>query len=314
MGSQGRFIAETIGEVYVLRTFLCIRHPDRGGAVLTIHHIIPKTNYTVVPNEIKYNERLSVLARHVLEDLIGRPPGWQSNADRMWQQARKARGDRAEGRRAWREAWNDLEKAGYLVRRRVRVGSAWEMHVDVYSTPQTPEPGNPADSAGGREENPADPAPPPALGGTGFGPSETGTSLVSTETPSTESSSADAGSPLRADRESSSVLTDGSTASSGRHFEIHSTEDATETSSETDTSTDPPATVTYKHVKGRAKHRPWDEIVRRIKEEDWDEWDLIQYFEEIGTYLGQGQENMVSSMFHAGSHPKAILNAVEAGC
>lgn len=77
-------------------------------------------------------------ARGVLVDILSRPDGWQTNADAMVEQAHRLRPDHAEGRRAMRAAYAELEAAGYLVRTRVRgKNGTMATETDVYDTPQT---------------------------------------------------------------------------------------------------------------------------------------------------------------------------------
>ncbi|MDT0302878.1 hypothetical protein [Streptomonospora wellingtoniae] len=93
-------------------------------------------HFSIFANQAIRDGRLSGLARSVLFELLSRPPGWQSNADRMWRQARKDRGDRAEGRRAFRAAFAELEEFGYLVRDLDRSGNRVETVMHLYHIPQ----------------------------------------------------------------------------------------------------------------------------------------------------------------------------------
>jgi hypothetical protein len=129
--------------------------------VLRIHKSALERDFTMLPNGAIRDQRLSALARCVLADLLSRPVDWQTNADRMWAEARRHRGDRAEGRRAFREAWTELEEYGYMRRAKRREGSKWITIIDVYDTPQ-------------------------AFGGTGSGTSEVGTSESGTSLRSNE--------------------------------------------------------------------------------------------------------------------------------
>lgn len=124
-----------------------------------------ESHFTVLPNALLRDRRLGGLAHHVLTDLLSRPDGWQTNADQMWQEARQARGNRAEGRRAFRQAFAELEEFGYLVRRRVREGSKWITVMEVYDVPRV----------GGTDSGTSE-----------IGTSETGTSLRSTDDGSTD--------------------------------------------------------------------------------------------------------------------------------
>jgi hypothetical protein len=61
------------------------------------------------------------MARGILGEILSRPDGWQTTADRMMEEARLSRGDkRGEGRRAYRAAFAELEAAGYMHRVKTR--------------------------------------------------------------------------------------------------------------------------------------------------------------------------------------------------
>ncbi|MEU0493459.1 hypothetical protein ABZ249_29895 [Nocardiopsis sp. NPDC006139] len=95
-----------------------------------------EAHFTILANEAIRDGRLSGLARSVLMELISRPPGWQTNADQMWRQARKDRGDRAEGRRAFRAAFAELEEFGYLTRELKHNGKRVETVMHLFHLPQ----------------------------------------------------------------------------------------------------------------------------------------------------------------------------------
>lgn len=75
-----------------------------------------RKGFSQPPNEMVFDERLSMLARMVLVEIIARPPGWQTNAQQMWEKAYRNRGARAEGKRAYRTAFAELEEYGYMTR------------------------------------------------------------------------------------------------------------------------------------------------------------------------------------------------------
>jgi hypothetical protein len=84
---------------------------------LIIHRSKPTGNFTILPNELLRDDRLSYCARAVLAELLSRPEGWETNADALSERARRHRdGSRGEGRRAMRAAFAELEEAGYMVR------------------------------------------------------------------------------------------------------------------------------------------------------------------------------------------------------
>lgn len=85
--------------------------------MLIIHRSKPTGNFTILPNELLRDDRLSYCARAVLAELLSRPDGWETNADALSERARRHRdGSRGEGRRAMRAAFAELEEAGYMVR------------------------------------------------------------------------------------------------------------------------------------------------------------------------------------------------------
>jgi hypothetical protein len=95
--------------------------PDWGNSVLIVRRSKPMSNFLIIPNGALFDERLGYVARGVLHELLGRPPGWQTNAEKMAEAAQRQRGPRGESKRAIRLAFAELESAGYMVRRRTRV-------------------------------------------------------------------------------------------------------------------------------------------------------------------------------------------------
>jgi hypothetical protein len=75
-----------------------------------------RKGFSQPPNELVFDERLGVISRMVLVEILARPPGWQTNAQMMWENAYRHRGKRAESKRAFRIAFAELEEYGYLVR------------------------------------------------------------------------------------------------------------------------------------------------------------------------------------------------------
>jgi hypothetical protein len=67
--------------------------------------------YTVLDNKVIYDTRLSWRALGLLAYLLSKPDGWETDAQRL-------AALRKEGRDAVRSALNEIEAAGYLVRRR----------------------------------------------------------------------------------------------------------------------------------------------------------------------------------------------------
>jgi hypothetical protein len=97
------------------------------------------TDFLILANATVRDERLSYTARGVLAELLSRADGWETTADRMSQQARRARGSaRGEGRRAIRAAWAELEAAGYLHRFRAQdEAGRWTTTTVVTDVPHT---------------------------------------------------------------------------------------------------------------------------------------------------------------------------------
>ncbi|MGX1254139.1 hypothetical protein RKD48_006650 [Streptomyces ambofaciens] len=87
--------------------------------MLKIRRSRPVDNFTILPNALLRDDRLTYCARGVLAELLSRPSGWETNADALSDRARRHRGDVVgEGRRGLRSAFSELEAAGYIVRRR----------------------------------------------------------------------------------------------------------------------------------------------------------------------------------------------------
>ncbi|MFI7890921.1 hypothetical protein ACIFUY_06610 [Streptomyces sp. CACIS-1.16CA] len=140
--------------------------------MLKIRRSKPTANFTILPNELLRDDRLSYCARGVLGELLSRPSGWETNADALSERARRHRGDVVgEGRRGLRAAFAELEAAGYVVRRTEKGQKGRFVTVlEVFDVPQD------RGTAGGTSVNGT------SVGGT----SVTGTSSVSTDGRSTE--------------------------------------------------------------------------------------------------------------------------------
>ena len=89
--------------------------------MLIVERSKPKKNFTQLPNELVYDERLGALARLVLIQILAHRPGWQTNAAKMWETADRHRGARAESRRAFRRAFAELEEFGYMTRTKTKI-------------------------------------------------------------------------------------------------------------------------------------------------------------------------------------------------
>ncbi len=106
-------------------------------------------DFVQVPNGTCRDHRLSYMARGILAELLSRPDGWETTADELWRGAIEARGEDAEGRRAFRAAFAELKAAGYMESSRERLdGGRVSTVLTVYDLPQisgvppsgTPEP------------------------------------------------------------------------------------------------------------------------------------------------------------------------------
>lgn len=174
--------------------------------MLKVHQMRHEAHFTILANEAIRDGRLSGLARSVLMELISRPPGWQTNADQMWRQARKDRGDRAEGRRAFRAAFAELEEFGYLHRKPERINNRIETVLHLFHLPQegfekgsSNPSGNGSDNGvtgqGDEEDSPeGSDAESDDSWGTGSGTSQSGTSQSGTSQTGTSLRSTDHGS------------------------------------------------------------------------------------------------------------------------
>jgi hypothetical protein len=79
-------------------------------------------DFVQIPNRTVRDDQLSYMTRGILADLLSRPDGWEATADDLWRAARRARGDKAESRRAFRTSFAQLKEAGYLVSIRENLG------------------------------------------------------------------------------------------------------------------------------------------------------------------------------------------------
>jgi len=103
---------------------------------MEIHRLDWAAEYVKIPNALAQDSRVSYRARMVLVELLSRPPGWQTTADALWKKGQRERPGHAEGQEAVRKAMNELEKWGYVVRRRIRNERGhFSTVVHVYDTP-----------------------------------------------------------------------------------------------------------------------------------------------------------------------------------
>lgn len=153
---------------------------------MRIHHSHPAARFTIIPNATLQDQRLSTTARGVLVDILSRPPGWQTNADKMVEQAHRERPEHAEGRRVMRSAYAELEALGYLVRSKVRQPDGTiRTEFDVYDVPHDASRGTGSGTSVATSDDAHSPS---SHRGTAYRPSVGGTSL---ERPSTENENKD---------------------------------------------------------------------------------------------------------------------------
>lgn len=87
-------------------------------------------NYTVLPNRVLRDNRLSWKARGLLAYLLSMPDNWRTNSAQL-------AGVGRDGREAVRTGLAELEAAGYLARRRNQDSAGhWSTVTYVYDTPQ----------------------------------------------------------------------------------------------------------------------------------------------------------------------------------
>jgi hypothetical protein len=101
-----------------------------------IHRSKPTSRYTIVPNALLQDQRLTFTARGILSDILSRSDGWSTSADAQWELARRVRPDVAEGRRIVRAAFGEAKALGYIVESRERQDDGtFATVLHVYDTP-----------------------------------------------------------------------------------------------------------------------------------------------------------------------------------
>lgn len=111
---------------------------------MQIHRIRPTRGFTVLPNAILQDRRLSYTARGLLADLLSRPDGWSEDGRRMADSS-------PQGRIAVTKALRELTAFGYYrVIKTRRADGTFVSEAHVYDTPQgamptpsVPGPGRP---------------------------------------------------------------------------------------------------------------------------------------------------------------------------
>ncbi|WP_053619601.1 hypothetical protein [Nocardiopsis sp. NRRL B-16309] len=94
-------------------------------------------HFTIFPNALIRDPRLSWAARGVLMELLSRPDDWKTTADELARTAKRERNKRGEGREAVRALFGEIEAAGYIVRVKAqRDDGSWTTELYVYDVPQ----------------------------------------------------------------------------------------------------------------------------------------------------------------------------------
>jgi len=89
----------------------------------------PETNWTVIRNEVINDDRLSFKATGVLVYILSKPDHWQTSTAHLATVKK-------EGLDAIRTAMTELERAGYVKRRRYQdTLGRWKYDIDVYDNP-----------------------------------------------------------------------------------------------------------------------------------------------------------------------------------
>lgn len=101
----------------------------------------PKSNFTIIPNEVLNDARLSFKATGVLVYILSKPDGWRTLTTQL-ATAKK------ENEHAIRTAMQELEEAGYVHRWRYKDAKGrWKYETHVYDTPRQVV-DNPVDNMG----------------------------------------------------------------------------------------------------------------------------------------------------------------------
>lgn len=125
----------------------CSDVPRLGGPAVIKRGPDPQGHFQILPHATSRDRRLSFRARGLLALMLSYPVDWEFNRDWL------ARQSDQEGVSAVRTALKELEAAGYLMRRRVRVNGRFTWEQTIYRHSQKPAGG----STGGL---PADEIPP----------------------------------------------------------------------------------------------------------------------------------------------------------
>jgi len=91
------------------------------------------THFTVMANDVIFDDRISYRALGLLTFLLSKPDGWETDSDRL-------SAGRKEGRDAIRSAMNELKAAGYLRQNRTQdpITGRWSTIGELSDTATTP--------------------------------------------------------------------------------------------------------------------------------------------------------------------------------
>ncbi|WP_371496177.1 helix-turn-helix domain-containing protein [Kitasatospora sp. NBC_00374] len=120
---------------------------------MRVHRSAPERNFTVLPNSVLQDRRLSYTARGLLHDLLSRPDGWREDGRQMADSSPQGRG-------AIRRALKELTEAGfYRVDKVRRADGTVRSEAHVFDTPQRAAPPVPHPVPGGSDTGGADTPP-----------------------------------------------------------------------------------------------------------------------------------------------------------
>jgi hypothetical protein len=118
-----------------------------------VHRTDHVRNFTVLPNCVLQNRRLSYTARGLLVDLLSRPDGWREDGRHMADTSPQGRG-------AIRKALKELAEAGFYRVEKVRLtDGTFRTQTHVYDTPQLVAPDVTRPVAGAATAGPGDTPP-----------------------------------------------------------------------------------------------------------------------------------------------------------
>ncbi|BAU84396.1 hypothetical protein SLA_3487 [Streptomyces laurentii] len=118
-----------------------------------VHRTDHVRNFTVLPNCVLQNRRLSYTARGLLVDLLSRPDGWREDGRQMADRSTQGRG-------TIRKALKELAEAGFYRVEKVRLtDGTFRTQTHVYDTPQLVAPDVTRPVAGAATAGPGDTPP-----------------------------------------------------------------------------------------------------------------------------------------------------------